>query len=111
MDPRVLAEKKGLVIARIEAGLDMLVSKGFAGAHADELRAAVAARNEPLLNEFKRLAVIADLIDDLAMEMVERLAGQSDPLLASPIRRTRIGEGLASEERAGLRPAPIKGKV
>ncbi|MEI7847454.1 MAG: hypothetical protein WCK35_16760 [Chloroflexota bacterium] len=75
MDPRVLAEKKGLVIARIEAGLDMLVSKGFAGAHADELRAAVAARNEPLLNEFKRLAVIADLIDDLAMEMVERLAG------------------------------------
>ena len=107
MDPRVLAEKKGLVIARIEAGLVFLASAGFASLAADELRAAVVARNEPHLNDLKRFEAIADLVDALVVQVGH--------VVQVPDEGERVPRGAASVSparqsgREGL--APVASEV
>ena len=65
MDPKVIAERKGLAMARIESALDVLVSDfGMTSLSVDGLR-----RNysDPNLTDLYRIEGIAALVEELRM--------------------------------------------
>ena len=63
MDPRVVAERKGVAMARIESALDVLTNQfGLTSSAVDGLRRNYA---DPNVTDLYRVEGIADLIENL----------------------------------------------
>ncbi len=70
MDARIVAERKGLAIARIESVLDVLINQhGMSSSFAGVLRKNYA---EPNLTDLYRIEGIAEFMENLLLLVMER---------------------------------------
>jgi hypothetical protein len=78
MEPRIIAERKGLALDRTKAALENLKKNyGFDQAAIDEMRSGMAMRNDPLLSDLRHLEMIADLAEAvLKLAKEKELAGK-----------------------------------
>jgi hypothetical protein len=97
MEPRIIAERKGMAFERTKAALENLKQNyGFDQLAIDEMRSAMAMRNDPLLTDLRHLEMIADLA-----EAVLKLAKEKELAGAAGTQSIVPQQSIVSPRRKG----------